>query len=79
MVTLGTSAPEVSALTVLSQDVGARPLEVQHAAVEGAVMGVSEGDAGGGAGQAVWAAHTWYHRRHLRLQQQRHDNSCFAF
>lgn len=59
--------PEVSALAVLRQDVRARSLEVQHAAVEGAIMRVSKRDAGGGSRKAVRAAQAGHDGRHLVL------------
>lgn len=43
-------------MAVLGQHVAAAALEVQQAAVEGAVMGISEGHAGSGPGQAAGAA-----------------------
>lgn len=63
----GACLPEVSALAVLRQDVGARPLEVQHAAVEGAIVRVSKGDAGGGSREAVRAAQAGHDGWHLVL------------
>lgn len=57
-VTTATHSPEVSTFTVLCQDIRARSLEVQHAAVEGAIMRVSEGNAGGRAGKAVRTTQT---------------------
>lgn len=52
----GGCAPEVRSAAVLGQHVAAAALEVQQAAVEGAVMRVSEGCAGGGSRQAAGAA-----------------------
>lgn len=43
-------------MAVLGQHVAAGALEMQQAAIEGAVMGVSEGHAGSGPGQAAGAA-----------------------
>lgn len=48
--------PEVLALAVLGQHVTAAALEVQQAAIEGAVMGVSEGHAGSRPGQTAGTA-----------------------
>lgn len=48
--------PEVPAMAVLGQHVAAAALEVQQTAVEGAVMGVSEGHAGSRPGQAAGTA-----------------------
>lgn len=45
-VTMVTHSPEVSTLAVLCQDIRARSLEVQHAAIEGAIMRVAEDNAG---------------------------------
>lgn len=42
-----THSPEVATLTVLCQDICARSLEVQHAAIEGAIMRVAKHNAGG--------------------------------
>lgn len=55
-VTVATHSPEVSTFAVLCQDICARSLEVQHAAVEGAIVRVSEGNAGGRAGKAARTA-----------------------
>ena len=52
----GSCAPKVPSTAVLGQHVAAAALEVQQAAVEGAVMRVSEGHAGSGPGQAAGAA-----------------------
>ena len=52
----GSGAPEVPATAVLGQHVAAAALKVQQAAVEGAVMRVSEGHAGSGPGQAAGTA-----------------------
>ena len=52
----GSGAPEVPAMAVLGQHVAAGALEVQQAAVEGAVMRVSEGHAGSRPGQAAGTA-----------------------
>ena len=52
----GSGAPEVPATAVLGQHVAATALEMQQAAVEGAVMRVSEGHAGSGPGQAARTA-----------------------
>lgn len=52
----GSGAPEVPATAVLGQHVATAALEVQQAAVEGAVMRVSEGHAGSGPGQAARTA-----------------------
>lgn len=60
-------SPEVSALAVLGQDVSARSLEVQHASVKGAIMRVSECDAGGWSRKAVRTAQPWDHGGHLVL------------
>lgn len=76
-VVIGNVDAEVSALTVLCQHVGTRPLEVQHAAVEGAVVGVPERYAGGGAGQAVGAAHTWDQGRGL-IRSAGQQGAAFA-
>lgn len=48
--------PEVLAVAVLGQHVAAAALEVQQAAIEGAVMGVSEGHAGSQPGQTAGTA-----------------------
>lgn len=52
----GGCAPEVPSTAVPGQHVAAAALEVQQAAVEGAVMGVSEGHAGSRPRQAAGAA-----------------------
>lgn len=52
----GSCAPKVASTAVLGQHVAAAALEVQQAAVEGAVMRVSEGHAGSGPGQAAGTA-----------------------
>ena len=52
----GSGAPKVPATAVLGQHVAATALEMQQAAVEGAVMRVSEGHAGSGPGQAARTA-----------------------
>lgn len=49
-------APEVVTVAVLGQHVTAAALEVQQAAIERAVMGVSEGHAGSRSGQTAGAA-----------------------
>lgn len=55
-VIIGHVHTEVPAVAVLGQHIAATALEVQQAAVEGAVMGVSEGHAGSWPGQAAGAA-----------------------
>lgn len=62
-----TRLPEVPPLAVLRQDVRARSLEVQHPAVEGAIVRVSECDAGGGSREAVRATQARDDGRHLVL------------
>lgn len=52
----GGCAPEVPSMAVLGQHIAAAALEVQQAAIEGAVMGVSEGHAGSRPAQAAGAA-----------------------
>lgn len=68
----GSGAPEVPATAVLGQHVAAAALEVQQAAVEGAVMRVSEGHAGSGPGQAAGTAAAGTQGGGLVLASARH-------
>ncbi len=62
-----TYSPEVSTLTILCQDICARSLKVQHAAIERAIVRVTEGDAGGWTRKAVRTTQTWDNGWHLVL------------
>lgn len=69
--------PEVSTFTVLRQDVRARSLEVKHAAIEGAIMRITEGDAGSRTGKTMRTTQTWNDCKHLILRwTQTHRTSC---
>lgn len=74
-VTVVTHSPEVSTLTVLGQDICARSLEVQHAAIEGAIMRVSEGNAGGWTRKAVRTTQTRDDGWHLVLGAHTHRHT----
>lgn len=74
-VTIVTRSPEVSALTVLCQDIRARSLEVQHASIEGAIMRVSEGNTGGWTRKAVRTTQTRDNGWHLVLGGNTHTNT----
>lgn len=73
-----THSPEVSTLTVLCQDVCARSLEVQHAAIEGAIMRVSEGNAGGRTRKTVGTTQTRDDGWHLILVINTHKDSVLV-
>lgn len=60
-------SPEVSALAVLGQNVGACSLEVQHASIKGAIMRVSKSSASGWSRKAARTTQPRDNGRHLIL------------
>lgn len=70
-----TCSPEVSALTVLGQDVSARSLEVQHASIKGAIMRVSKSNAGGWSRKAARTTQPWDNGWHLVLDINTHTRA----